>query len=366
MNNPKFKKFLSSALVPILFLLVSAVAIPISGLSGDYLANELIARMTRNTFFVLALILPVMAGMGINFGMVMGCMAAQIGLIFATSWQIEGLAGIGVCLLFGIPISIVLGYFGGVVLNRAKGREMITSMILGLFMAGIYQFVLLYMFGTVIPIENKTILLSRGYGIRVSFNLPMTGALDNLWKIKIAGATRFITIPISTFIIVALLCAFTFWFRKTKYGQNIRAVGQDNAISEISGIDVKNKRIMSIIISTVLACLGQIIFLQNLGTLNSYNGADNAALFAAAALLVGGATVNKASIVNALLGTALFHLMFLVMKEAGTKITGVAMIGEYLRMFICYGVICITLVIHSWKRQKDKELDREAQRARVN
>jgi len=364
MSN-KIKKFLSSALVPILFLTVSLIATPISGLSTGFLINELLARLARNAFFVLALILPIMAGMGINFGMIMGAMAAQIGLVFAINWEMTGITGILVAIFISVPISVLLGYFGGVVLNRAKGREMITSMILGLFIAGIYQLFLLYICGLIIPIKNPMVLLSRGYGVRSTLVLPMAGAIDNLWKIRIIAFDRFVTIPISTFLVIAVLCIFTVWFRKTKFGQNIRAVGQDMEISEMAGIDVNKNRISAIIISTVLACLGQIVFLQNLGTLNTYNGADQAALFAAAAILVGGATVSKASIVNAIIGTALFHLMFLVMKDAGTKITGQAMIGEYLRMFICYGIISITLVIHSWKRQKDKELDRKAQRMKA-
>jgi len=138
----------------------------------------------------------------------------------------------------------------------------------------------------------------------------------------------------------------------------MRAVGQDMHVSDTAGIAVEKTRIQSIIISTVLACYGQIIYLQNIGTLNTYNGADQAALFAAAALLVGGATVARANIKNALIGTALFHLMFIVMPVAGKTITGSAQLGEYFRMFISYGVVTLALVLHSWKRQKDKEMDR--------
>jgi simple sugar transport system permease protein len=109
----------------------------------------------------------------------------------------------------------------------------------------------------------------------------------------------------------------------------------------------------------VLACYGQIIYLQNIGTLNIYNGADQAALFAAASLLVGGAAVSQAAIPNAIIGTGLFHLMFVVMPMAGKNLTGSAMIGEYLRMFVSYAVVTLALVLHAWKRQKDKEIDRD-------
>jgi simple sugar transport system permease protein len=42
------------------------------------------------------------------------------------------------------------------------------------------------------------------------------------------------------------------------------------------------------------------------------------------------------------------------------------MLGEYLRMFVSYGVVTLALVLHSWKRQKDKEMDRAFLRAEAN
>lgn len=355
LDNQNMKKFLTGSAVPILFLFISAVAIPISEFSGIYLVREIVTRLSRNAFLVLALLLPVMAGMGINFGMVLGAMAGQIGLIFITDWGIKGAPGLVLAMIIGTPIAIVLGYFAGAVLNRAKGREMITSMMLGFFIAGIYQFFLLYLCGSIIPIKStKTLVLSRGYGIRNAINLDTSSAFDKLLLVNIGG----VAVPIGTFLIIGVICVFTLWFRKTKFGQNMRAVGQDMIVSGTAGIKVEKTRIQSIIISTVLACYGQIIYLQNIGTLNTYNGADQAGLFAAAALLVGGATVSKATIPNAIIGTALFHLMFVVMPMAGKNLTGQAMIGEYFRMFVSYGVVTLALVLHAWKKQKDKEMDR--------
>lgn len=353
-DKKKIGKLLTGSAVPLMFLIISIIAIPFSHYSATFLVDTIITRLARNSFLVLSLLLPVMAGMGINFGMILGAMAGQIGLIFITDWGITGAPGLLLAALVAMPIAIGLGYFCGVVLNRAKGREMITGMMLGFFISGIYLFILLYLCGPIIPFKNSAILLSRGYGVRNALNLNVAKGFDNLLLIKIGE----ISIPVGTFMIIGLVCLFTVWFRKTKLGQDMRAVGLDMNVSETAGIAVEKTRIQSIIISTVLACFGQIIYLQNIGTLNTYNGADQAALFAAAALLVGGATVVKATIGNAIFGTALFHLMFIVMPMAGTNITGSAMIGEYLRMFISYGVVTLALVIHAWKRQKDKEMDR--------
>ena len=74
-NTNKIKMFLIRNAVPIVFLVVSAIAIPISRFSLDYLVQEMLIRLSRNSFLVLSLLVPIMAGMGLNFGMVLGAMA---------------------------------------------------------------------------------------------------------------------------------------------------------------------------------------------------------------------------------------------------------------------------------------------------
>jgi len=348
----KFKYFLINNIVPIIFILLSVIAIPLSGFSGKYLIQELIVRLARNSFLVASLLIPIMAGMGLNFGIVLGAMAGQIGLIFITDWNIVGVPGLILAILISLPIALLLGIFSGVILNKAKGREMITSYILGFFINGIYQIIVLYAMGKIIPIANREILLTRGFGIRNAINLDgVRQAFDNIWKIEIFG----IYVPISTFIIIAILCLFIVWFRKTKLGQDMRAIAQDMEISKSAGINVERTRVIAIVISTVLASIGQIIFLQNIGTMNTYNSHEQIGMFSIAALLIGGASVSKATIPNVFVGILLFHLMFIVSPRAGMELIGQAQLGEYFRVFISYGIIAISLALHAWKRSKEKE-----------
>ena len=130
-------------------------------------------------------------------------------------------------------------------------------------------------------------------------------------------------------------------------------------MSKASGIATDRTRILAIVISTVLAAIGQIIFLQNIGTMNTYNSHEQIGMFAIAALLIGGATVSKASIPNALSGVILFHTMFVLAPRAGKELIGSAQIGEYFRVFISYGIIALVLILHQWKREKEKEEERK-------
>ena len=346
-----FGSFLKNNSVPIMFILICSVCIPISGFSVPYLLNEIMSRLGRNAFLILSLLIPIMAGMGLNFGMTLGAMAGEIALIFVSDWQIWGIPGMVLAMILSIPISAALGLFCGKILNMAKGREMITSYIISFFINGVYQLVVLYMMGPIIPISHSSIKLPRGYGIRNTVSLlNMRQSLDNALAIRVGG----VKIPVITLIIIAAMCLIIIWFRRTKLGQDMRAVGQDMQVAKDAGINVERTRIISIVISTVLAGFGMIIYLQNMGNLSTYSSHSQIGMFCIAALLVGGASVDKASIGNVFLGVILFHTMFIVAPNAGTKITGDSMIGEYFRVFVSYGVITVALVMYETKKRRAK------------
>ena len=349
----KLLQFIRNNTVPIMFILICAYCIPQAGFSWSYLLNEVMTRLGRNAFLILSLLIPIMAGMGLNFAMTLGAMAGEIALILVADWQIWGIPGLVLAAIISIPISILLGLMCGVLLNRAKGREMITSYIISFFVNGVYMLVVLYMMGPIIPIAHNTLKLPRGYGIRNTVSLlPMRQTIDNALAIYVGG----VKIPVLTLIIIAVACLFIVWFRKTKLGQDMRAVGQDMEVARDAGINVERTRIISMVISTVFAGFGMIIYLQNLGNFPTYSAHTNVGMFCIAALLVGGASVEKASIGNVFLGVILFHTMFIVAPSAGTKITGDSMIGEYFRVFISYAVITIALVMYETKKRKSQSL----------
>ena len=353
-NIPAGKRLLElvrNNAVPIMFIIICAVFIPMAGFSPSYLLNEIVTRMGRNLFLVLCLLFPIMAGMGLNFAMTLGAMGAEIAVILVADWQIWGIPGVVLAMILSIPFSALLGFICGTLQNMAKGREMITSYIINFFINGWYQLIVLYIMGAVIPIIHASIMLPRGYGIRNTVSLlNMRQCLDDLLAIRVAG----VKIPVFTFLLVALLCLFIVWFRRTKLGQDMRAVGQDMEVAKAAGINVDRTRIISVVMSTVCAGFGMVIYLQNIGNLPTYTGHSQIGMFCIAALLVGGASVEKAGIGNAFLGVILFHMMFIVAPGAGAFITGDSMVGEYFRVFLSYGVITLALIMYEAKKRMAK------------
>lgn len=405
------KNFFLDNMVTIIFVVLCVGGTIASKLPLFFIANELLTRLTRNSFLVLALIIPVLAGMGLNFSIVIGAMAAQIAIIIVTHLGIGGVPGFLLCALLSFPIAIVFGILIGKLLNKTKGQEMIASMITGFFANGLYYFLFLFLVGTLIPMKNDVLMLSSGVGIRNTINLKaIMYSIDNIVKIpffvlviiagitmiaygfykfyvgnknnfRIISKTKQIAIIVSgallllvgcvftfyqglpnnlrmlnnlkvsavTALIVTALCLFNILIVKTKLGQDFRTVGQDKHIAAVSGINVNRTRLIAITMSTVLAAWGQLIFLQNLGTLNTYGSHVQIATFAIAAILIGGASVSKATVGQALLGVLLFHTLFVVSPKAAMEMFGDAQIAEFFRNFISYGVIGLSLGLHAWR-----------------
>jgi simple sugar transport system permease protein len=159
----------------------------------------------------------------------------------------------------------------------------------------------------------------------------------------------YVYIPVTTYLCIVALCVFNNMLLKTRLGQNMRTVGQSRVVANAAGINVDRTRIIAMILSTVLACWGQLIYLQNIGTFSTYGAHTQVAQFTIAALLVGGASVQKATNKQAIIGVILFHTLFIVAPQAGKQLFNNAQLGEYFRVFVAYGVIAVSLAMHAWK-----------------
>lgn len=79
-------------------------------------------------------------------------------------------------------------------------------------------------------------------------------------------------------------------------------------------------------------------------------------MFSVAALLVGGASVSKATVKHAFAGTLLFNSMFIMSPEIGQALFGQAILGEYFRTFMVYGVIGLALGLYVWNANRKARL----------
>ena len=463
----KTLNFINENKVVVLFVLLCIAAIYVSGNPLTFVAGELFTRIGRNGFMVLALLIPVLAGMGLNFGITIGAIAAQIAVFWIVYWGFTGIRGFLLSVLMSTPIALLFGYLVGKLFNKMKGAEMIAGMVLGYFADGLYQLFFLYVIGGIIPVKNAKLIITGDIGVKntidltgnlkysldtvsmlklieISFyvtvavlvfkmifnkvkktNAPIFKdiiilviavaaylltfipaieaflatdrllllyavtiglvimALLQLWKIinnkvikkdneysvkkpialiilagilyaatyikPIEVVLMFVNIPVTTYLCIVAICFFNNMLLRTRLGQNMRTVGQSRVVANAAGLDVDRTRIIAMVLSTILACWGQLIYLQNIGTFATYGAHTQVGLFAIAALLVGGASVKKATNKQAIIGVILFHTLFTVAPQAGKQLFNNAQLGEYFRVFVAYGVIAVSLAMHAWK-----------------
>ena len=406
-NKFDLREILQKNAVTVMFFVLCLIGLVCSGQTVSYVMYELFGRLSRNSFIVLALIIPIIAGMGINFAITIGAMAAQIAALWVIEWGISGLAGFLTAMAITMPIAAFFGFLIGKLMNKMKGQEMIGGLILGYFANGLYQLLFLFIFGNLIPLKAPGLVIKGSTGVANTIDLSTERgfkyALDGLCRVPfgtaalilcgliavwslvklatkkedkkkaltrtgicvavaiiaqlpfVTAAFSMVSVPMVTFLIVALLCVFNNAIMKTRIGQQFRAVGQNRTVANAAGINVDRVRVIAIIISTVLAGWGQLIFVQNMGSFQTYGAHEQVGLYAGAAILVGGASIKKATNGQALLGCILFHLLFIVAPSAGKNLFGDAAIGEYFRVFISYGVIALALVIYAWGDIKKKK-----------
>jgi len=192
-------------------------------------------------------------------------------------------------------------------------------------------------------------MLSSGIGIRNMVDLkPFRDIMGTVWVVHVGP----IELPLGMILLVCLFAAGIAYLLRTKLGQQFRAVGEGIDKAQLLGVDVDRVRIKAIMLSTVLACFGHIIFSQNIGMLNVYTAHMNTDIFACAALLAGGASILKAKVSHALVGVLLFHTLFIVSPQAGQNIFANAALGEYFRTFVAYGTIAFALIMNTPARSK--------------
>lgn len=329
--------------VPFLFVLLALLGWHFSGMNASFVAGEVLTRFVRDGILVLALIVPIRAGLGLNFAVTVGAMATQTALLFILDRQVDGMAGLALAAAMGCALAAVLGVVIGHVVNRVRGQEMIATMIIGFIGTSLYQLCFLAGYGNWWPAGNAEIVLSRGVGVRSMVDLAgYRDTLTGIGRFQVFG----IDVPAGMMLVVAMVALALFLLDRTRIGAHFRAVGESWEHAVLMGLDADRIRIRAMVVSTVLAALGQLVYLENIGMLNVYTAHLNSDIFSSAALLAGGATIARVRIRHALLGIVFFHALFIVSPQAGQNIFRNAALGEYFRSFVAYGTIAVALIMN--------------------
>ena len=224
----KIRTYLLENIVTLVFLAFIVFGFAVSDtFTPSSFTNDIMSRFFRNGVLVLSLIIPVMAGLGLNFGIVIGAISGMLAIIFVRYHYMlfSGIGGLLLCFLIATPIAILFGWLTGTLFNKTRGQEMVASLIVGWFATAMYMIIVLFVVGGIIPVRwgHRMIIPApegaRPMGVRQAFEMglpadEMTGrgagnelpgmarALNNLWRIEFAYALTAVAIGVFLFLII--------------------------------------------------------------------------------------------------------------------------------------------------------------------
>ena len=128
------------------------------------------------------------------------------------------------------------------------------------------------------------------------------------------------------------------------HGKEIKVFcGNSNpAFAKAAGISVDKTRLLSVVLSTWLGAVGILLYEQGFGFVQIYMAPLNMAFPAVAAILIGGASVNKASITNVIIGTILYQGLVTMTPTVMNAIVHLD-ISEVIRIIVSNGMIVYAL-----------------------
>lgn len=336
----RFKDALNSFGLPRLiiaaFLLLLFIMAPIVGADFATQLTNTINRFSWNAVLVLAMVPMIHSGCGLNFGLPLGIISGLLGATISIELGFTGVLSFVMAALIATPFAILLGAGYGWLLNKIKGGEMMIATYVGFSSVS-----LMCMMWLLLPYHSPTMVWGlAGKGLRTTISLEgfYDKALANFLQINIGK----LSIPVGSLLFFAVL-AFAMWaFLHTKTGTAMTAVGSNATFARAAGINVDKIRMLSVVMSTWLAAIGILVYEQGFGFIQLYMAPFNMALPAVSAILIGGASVNKASITNVIIGTFLFQGIVTMTPTVMNSMIHMDM-SEVIRIIVSNGMILYAL-----------------------
>lgn len=318
------------------FLLLLFILSPFVGADLPTQLTNTINRFSWNAIMVLAMVPMVHSGCGLNFGLPLGIISGLLGATLSIEFGFTGPFSFVGAILIATPIALLLGSAYGWLLNKIKGGEMMIATYVGFSSVSF-----MCMMWLLLPYHSPNMVWGlAGKGLRTTISLEgyYNQVLANFLQINIGN----FSIPTGTLLFFTLLALLMWAFLHTKTGTAMTAVGSNPVFAKAAGVNVDKSRLLSVMMSTWLAAIGILVYEQGFGFIQLYMAPFYMALPAVSAILIGGASVNKASITNVIIGTFLFQGIVTMTPTVMNSMIHMDM-SEVIRIVVSNGMILYAL-----------------------
>ena len=353
--SKRMAQFGITRVILILFLILLLVAAGVVGMNVPSFFGDMLTRWGMWGILIVAMVPAIRCGIGPNFGISIGIVGGLLGAVislelryrgayeFAPDQRAAGLIGITVAIVIGVTVATILGVIYGMLLNQVKGSEMAISVYVGFSAIALFNIV-----WALIPVTSSVLILpGSGEGIRQMLNLrdDYGGVINNLgrFQVEILDFGR-VNVNTGLLILFFLVCFCMYIFTRSRTGMRMSSAGANPAYATASGINVNKMRILGTTISTALGAFGIIIYGQSFGFVQMYNAPLMMPFTIVASILIGGASIRRATVFDVLLGGFVFSGVLAVgLPLANQLIPGIPGVPEMLRMIITYGIVLFAL-----------------------
>jgi simple sugar transport system permease protein len=324
-------RLLIALFLVVLFAVAVATHMDLRGLISDS-----IVRVGRNGILVLALLPAIQGGIGLNFGLPLGIICGLVGAVISLNAGVHGIAGVGMAAGIGVALAIPVGAGYGWLLNRTRGQEMMVGTYLGFAIVSMMS-----VFWLLAPFKNPTLVWAiGGRGLRTTLSLG--GVYDKVLDRWLTFTVSGVRVPGGTLVVFGALCFLVWLFFRTRMGITIAAARSSTRFARAAGISDERTRVQATVLSTVLAAIGIVVFSQSYGFVQLYTAPLLMAFPAIACILIGGASVTRATIGHVLVGTFLFQSILTVALPVTSQVIQ-GDISETARLIIQNGMILYAL-----------------------
>jgi len=191
------------------------------------------------------------------------------------------------------------------------------------------------------PFHNPTLVWAiGGKGLRTTLSLG--GVYDKILDRWLAFEVAGVTVPTGALLAFLGLCWVVWLFFRTRMGITIAAARSNPRFALAAGISDERTRMQAAILTTVLGAIGIVVYSQSFGFVQLYTAPLLMAFPAIACILIGGATVSRATIMNVLVGTVLFQSILTTALPVTSQVIE-GDISETARLIIQNGMILYAL-----------------------
>jgi ribose transport system permease protein len=218
-------------------------------------------------------------------------------------------SNVGLAILIGFGIPVICGFINGVIVSKSKCVPLIVTLGMNYVYYGL------------------ALVISQGLFLSMKGNF------------QFLGRGRILGVPMPMIIVIVMVFATHFLLTYTKYGRRLVAMGGNEQLAYLSGINVDRLKIMNYTLSGAIIGLASLVLVSRLGNVLA-NAGEGYELRALAAAIIGGVTFEggRGTIAGTFLGVILLGIV-----QNGLNILNVSSYFQTLAV----GVIIVVAVVVS-------------------